>query len=175
MEITREQLIDCGVSPAKATTYAPIITMWSSNFGITTPMRMCHFLAQVLWESGCFRYTKELASGTAYEGRKDLGNTQKGDGVRYKGRGLIQITGRNNYYNVGKYFGMDFIKHPELLETPEWAFKSAGWFWMKHGCNVLADQDALTKITKIINGGYSHKADRLMYLGKAKRAYKLLK
>ena len=61
MEVTREQLIDCGVSPTKATIYAPIISMWSSNFAITTPMRMCHFLSQVLWESCCFRYTKELA------------------------------------------------------------------------------------------------------------------
>lgn len=175
MEVTREQLIDCGVSPSKATIYAPIISMWSSNFAITTPMRMCHFLAQVLWESGCFRYTKELASGKAYEGRKDLGNVQKGDGVKFKGRGLIQITGRTTYVAVGKYFGMDFINHPELLETPEWAFKSAGWYWLTKGLNKLADRDELTKITKIINGGYSHKAERLMYLGKVKRAFKLLK
>lgn len=157
MIITKEQLVLCGVSTYRANIYAPIITKHSDAFGINTPMRMCHFLAQVLWESGCFAYTKELASGKAYEGRKDLGNIYVGDGVKFKGRGLIQITGRNNYTLLGKYFGMDFTNHPEILEQPEWAFKSAGWFWMKNNLNTLADQDALTKITKIINGGYYHK------------------
>ena len=145
MEVTKAQLIYCGVSSAKASIYAPIISKNSDKFGITTKMRMAHFLAQVLHESGCFRYVKELASGAAYDtgGKaKALGNTPQadGDGQKYKGRGLIQITGTNNYRECGKFFNIDLLNHPELLEQPEWAFKSAGWFWQKSGLNQRADR-----------------------------------
>lgn len=180
MQVTREQLIYCGVSSVKAGTYAPIISNFSDEFGITNKMRMAHFLAQVLHESGRFCYVKELASGAAYDtGRKAiaLGNTPQadGDGQLYKGRGLIQITGKNNYRACGEFFKQDFLRHPELLEKPEWAFKSAGWFWLKHGLNSLADRDELTKITKRINGGTNGLSQRLAYLGKAKRALGLTK
>lgn len=180
MQVTTSELTACGVSVTKAAVYAPIISKYSDEFGINTKMRMAHFLAQVLHESGCFRYVKELASGAAYDtGRlaKALGNTPEadGDGQRYKGRGLIQITGTTNYRKCGEFFHQDFLAHPELLEKPEWAFRSAGWFWKTHGLNELADRDELTNITKKINGGTNGLSQRLAYLGKAKRAFGLLK
>lgn len=180
MEITQSQLMSCGVQASKASVYAPIITKYSDQFGINTPMRMAHFLAQVLHESGSFKYVKELASGEAYDtGRlaKALGNTPEadGDGQRYKGRGLIQITGTTNYRNCGIFFQQDFLAHPEKLEEPEWAFKSAGWFWSTNGLNQMADRDELTKITKRINGGTNGLIQRLSLLGKTKRALGIIK
>lgn len=115
------------------------------RFQINTPLRIAAFLAQVCHESGSLKYTKELATGEAYDVGKlavDLGNTQEddGDGERTKGRGLIQITGTSNYIAVGKFFGQDFIKNPELLEGPEFAAMSAGWFWSIKSLNVFADK-----------------------------------
>lgn len=154
-------------------TYLPIINGWSDHFRINTPLRMAHYLAQIAHESGELRYTKELASGRAYEGRKDLGNTQQGDGVKYKGRGLIQITGRANYEKYAKYCGFDVVSTPELLERPLGAVKSSMWYWNLHGLNRLADQDQLKAITKAINGGYNGLAERERYLKRAKQALEI--
>lgn len=131
-----------------------------AEFDINTPAREAAFLAQVAHESGGFNYVRELASGSAYEGRADLGNTQPGDGVRFKGRGLIQITGRANYDSCGAALGVDLINQPDLLESPELAARSAAWFWQGHGLNGLADAGDFRKITKRINGGYTHLAER---------------
>ena len=170
MEITAKQLTDImPLAAAKAATYLPIINKWSPTFDITTPRRMAHFLAQIAHESAELRYTKELASGKAYEGRKDLGNIQKGDGVRYKGRGLIQITGRANYKKYADFCGFDVVAKPELLEQPLGATKSAMWYWQTHGLNELADADKLETITRRINGGTNGLADRRKYLARAKR------
>jgi putative chitinase len=139
------------------------------EFQINTPERQAAFLAQIAHESGSFRYVKELASGEAYEGRQDLGNTYAGDGVRYKGRGLIQITGRANYVECGLALGADLTHRPELLETPELACRSAGWFWWKRGLNELADKGDFKLITKRINGGYNGYQERLAYFEKAKQ------
>lgn len=142
------------------------------KYEINTPMRVAHFLAQIAWESGNLKYSEEGASGKAYEGRKDLGNIYKGDGVRFKGRGLIQLTGRKNYTAYGNYIGVDLTKNERWLEVanPELACDSAGWFWKTHGLNELADKDELTKITKIINGSTATVPKRLPYLGYAKKA-----
>ena len=170
MEITAKQLTDIMPNAAaKAATYVPIINKWSPTFDITTPRRMAHFLAQIAHESAELRYTKELASGKAYEGRKDLGNTQRGDGVRFKGRGLIQITGRANYAAYAKFCGFDVVAKPELLEQPLGATKSAMWYWQTHGLNQIADKDDDLAITKRINGGTNGLADRRKYLAMAKR------
>ena len=170
MEITAKQLTDImPLAAAKAATYVPFINKWSPTFNITTPRRMAHFLAQIAHESAELRYTKELASGKAYEGRKDLGNTQKGDGVRYKGRGLIQITGRANYKKYADFCGFDVVADPELLELPLGATKSAMWYWQTHGLNELADADKLETITRRINGGTNGLADRRKYLARAKQ------
>ncbi len=123
-----------------------------------------HFLAQISHESGCFRYTSEIASGEAYEGRTDLGNTQPGFGKKYKGSGLIQVTGFYNYQKLTNYFGVDFINNPQLLQTPEWATKSADWFFKVNKLYDLASQNDFLGITLKINGGFTNLKDRLKYL-----------
>ena len=137
-------------------------------FGIDTPARQAAFLAQVAHESGGFHYVKELASGEAYEGRADLGNTEPGDGVRYKGRGLIQITGKTNYTECGDALGLDLLAEPELLEQTDNATKSAGWFWNRRLLNALADAGEFQRITRRINGGLNGYQDRLAYWERAK-------
>ena len=129
------------------------------------------FIAQVAHESGGFHYVRELASGEAYEGRKDLGNIEPGDGVRYKGRGLIQITGRANYGACSvALFGYPsrLLTAPELLEDPGNACRSAAWFWQTHGLNELADAGDFLRITKRINGGTNGLPDRMAYFERAK-------
>jgi putative chitinase len=155
------------------------------RFNINTPIRQLCFLAQVGHESGGLFFTEEIASGKAYEGRKDLGNTQKGDGVKFKGRGLIQITGRANYTKLGKFLGVDLAANPTLLgaanvklcnaEQIKNAALSAGWFWDSRKLNAIADKIDITKdllthapnktafiaMTKKINGGTNGLQDRV--------------
>lgn len=138
------------------------------EFDIDTAAREAAFLAQVAHESGSLKYMVELASGDAYEGRKDLGNTEKGDGRRFKGRGLIQITGRANYEKCGEALDLPLTDKPELLATPEHACRSAAWFWQSHGLNELADKGNFLLITKRINGGTNGYQDRLAHWGRAK-------
>lgn len=138
--------------------------------GINTKLRIAHFLAQIGHESDHFRTTKEYASGREYEGRHDLGNVKAGDGVRYKGRGVIQITGRANYDKYGKMLKLNLINKPELAETPEVSVKTAIAYWTDHNLNALADKDDLRGITKKINGGYNGLNSRLAMLENAKRA-----
>lgn len=144
------------------------------EFGIDTPMRRAAFLAQIAHESGSLRYTKELASGAAYDtGRlaASLGNTPEadGDGQRYKGRGLIQITGRANYRDCSlALFGDErLLDHPEQLEDIKPACRSAAWFWKSRGLNALADSGSFKAITKAINGGLNGYNDRLAYFQRA--------
>lgn len=126
------------------------------------------FLAQIGHESGELKWVKELASGKAYEGRLDLGNKAPGDGVRYKGRGLIQITGKHNYVLVSLALGIPCVETPELLETPENASRSAGWYWYKKNLNSLADAGRFELITRRINGGLNGYADRMKLLHRAR-------
>lgn len=137
------------------------------KFFIDNPLREAAFLAQILHESGEFRYVRELASGEEYEGRAGLGNTEPGDGRKYKGRGLIQITGRFNYMLCGDALGLDLVEHPELLESPDNACLSAAWFWETHGLNALADHENFTIITRRINGGLNGLESRKAYYDKA--------
>jgi predicted chitinase len=142
--------------------------------GINTAARKAAFLAQLAHESGQLRYMKEIASGEAYENRRDLGNIYAGDGKRYKGRGPIQLTGRANYDAAGKALGLDLVNNPELVETPKIGFRTSVWFWNKHKLNDLADQntpEAFRKITKKINGGYNGWEDRKNYWEKAKKVF----
>lgn len=148
---------------SRSTTYAPLLTKSMAEFGIDTPRRQAAFLAQVCHESGSLRYTKELADGMTYNGRADLGNNQPGDGPRFKGRGLIQITGRSNYRDCGTALGLDLVGQPEVLELPEPATRSAAWFWKSRGLNQFADTDAFGALTRRINGGYNGLDDRIQH------------
>lgn len=149
---------------------APLRTTMAKH-GIDTPLRMAQFLAQVAHESGSLRYTEEIASGSAYEGRKDLGNTEIGDGPAFKGRGLIQITGRANYQAFYEATGIDVVSNPALVANdPILAAETAGWFWAKHNLNVLADENNPTAITRAINGGLLGLPDRLALLATCKAA-----
>jgi putative chitinase len=138
---------------------------------INTPLRVAHFLAQIAHESAELRYSEEIANGEAYEGRADLGNTQPGDGKRFKGRGLIQLTGRSNYKRYGDARGRDFTTDETaqlLAKDPDLAVDVSCWFWVRHNLNALADADDVMAITKKINGGYIGLPDRKAKLARAK-------
>ncbi len=130
---------------------------------IDTPRRIAAFLAQLAHESGEYRYMEELADGSAYEGRADLGNIFPGDGVKFKGHGPIQITGRDNHHDCGVALGVDLTNTPRLLTLPEYGTASACWFWNSRSLSLLADRDWFKAITKIINGGYNGLSDRRQY------------
>lgn len=156
-------------SGARADVFAEPLSHAMFEFDINTLAREAAFLAQILHESGSLRYVREIASGEAYEGRSDLGNSQPGDGVRFKGRGLIQITGRSNYKSCGDALGLDLINDPALLEEPVNACRSAAWFWHSRKLNDLADAGDFRLITKRINGGYNGYADRLAFYARAQQ------
>lgn len=134
------------------------------EFGIDTPARQAAFLSQVAVESGSLRYVAEIASGVAYNGRKDLGNTKpeaiaiakkngSTPGPWWKGHGLIQVTGYDNHLACGQALGLDLLNHPELLEEPINAARSAAWFWKEHGLNKWADAGDCDGISDVINKG----------------------
>jgi predicted chitinase len=154
---------------AKRADYLPFIQQAMQEFEITSYLREAAFLAQLAHESGELRYMEEIASGSAYEGRKDLGNIQPGDGKRYKGRGPIQLTGRANYKKYGDLLGLDLINNPTIAATKEVGFRIAGQFWKLNGLNGLADQQDFKQITKRINGGYNGLDDRTKYYNRAKQ------
>ena len=131
-------------------------------------LRLSHFLAQVAHESDGLRTMEEYASGAAYEGRSDLGNTQSGDGRRYKGRGPLQLTGRANYRAYGQALGVDFERHPEIATLPSLGLMVACRYWSVQGLNALADADDLNGITRRINGGLNGLDDRRAKLAEAK-------
>lgn len=168
MQITEQNLRYIAPSaPKNADVFIPYLNVTLERYSINTPLRAAAFLAQVAHESGGFRYVRELASGQAYEGRKDLGNVHEGDGVRFKGRGLIQITGRDNYRACGIALGLDLINAPDLLSTPQYAALSTGWFWNTNDLNALADDSEFKAITQKINGGYNGLSDRIDYYNRA--------
>lgn len=126
-----------------------------------TPSHVAMWLAQIAHESGSLLFVREIATGEDYEGRTDLGNNVKGDGVRFKGRGLMQVTGRRNYAACGRDLGVDLVSNPELLEDPRWASESAGWVWNKFGCAALmSGTDPVFAVTRRINGGTNGLQDR---------------
>lgn len=147
----------------RAETFAEPLTRTFAEFDIDTAQRQSAFLANIAHESGSLRYVLEIASGNAYEGRRDLGNTQPGDGVRFKGRGLPQITGRTNYLECGRALGLDLIAQPELLEQPMHAARAAGWFWKTKGLAKLADGDQFGTLCRVWNGGYNGLDERIVH------------
>lgn len=171
-----------GCSSADAVLYAPHYDEGCQHYAINTPERLSCFLAQVAHESGSLRYVREIASGRAYEGRRDLGNDQPGDGERYRGRGHIQCTGRGNYRRMTKWLAWagcpDFEDFPEALEEPRWAVLSATAYWGENNLNHLADNGEMVAIGRAINRGDRHsslpangEADRMARWGVAKAAF----
>ncbi|EGH46386.1 glycoside hydrolase family 19 protein [Pseudomonas syringae] len=172
MPITAQQLLQILPNAGQRTgVFAPVLNTAMSKYQIVTPLRIAAFIAQVGHESGQLRYVRELWGPTTqqlgYEGRKDLGNTVAGDGSKYRGRGLIQVTGRANYEECGEALGLDLIDHPELLELPQHAAMSAAWFWHRAALNTLADKRDMQQITRKINGGLNGLQDRLSLYKKA--------
>ena len=169
MPITSQQLLQILPNAGKqAGVFASALSLAMDKYQINTRLRMAAFVAQVGHESGQFRYVRELG-GDQYLSKYDtgtlaarLGNTPEadGDGQKYRGRGLIQITGRANYAECGEALGLDLINHPELLEQPQHACMSAAWFWASRGLSTLADAGSFSKITSRINGGQNGAADR---------------
>lgn len=161
-----------GLSATKAQDWYPHVRAACLEFNITAPVRLAAFLAQVGHESAGFQYTREIWGPTRaqkrYEGREDLGNTKPGDGSRFRGRGLIQITGRANYQKASVALGIDAVANPQLLEEPAMAARSAGWWWAAHGCNELADSGGFVALTRRINGGTNGLDDRIERWERAK-------
>lgn len=169
-----------GTSNMLLETYYPHLHSGMLQYAIFTTQRMAGFLAQLGHESGAFRYVEEIASGAAYEGAVRLGNTQPGDGKRFKGRGLIQVTGRSNYTAISQDLGIDAVNNPEILVQPEYAVLSACWYWNKKSLNKICDYPEnwtklylgkwLTKfewLTVNINGGLNGIESRKRYYNSA--------
>lgn len=156
----------------RADRYLEPLAATMAEYQIDTPARAAMWLAQIAHESAELRLTTEIADGSAYEGRVDLGNTQRGDGRRYRGRGLIQITGRSNYAAASRWLAGSeilLLEHPELLATDATlAARSAGWFWRSRGLNAYADRGDITGCTRRINGGRNGLPDRIRYWDRAR-------
>jgi predicted chitinase len=150
-----------------AVAYAPHLARAMSAAGITTVTRAAAFLGQLAHESAELRYMEEIADGSAYEGRAELGNVQPGDGKRFKGRGPIQLTGRNNYRAAGMALGLNLEREPHLAAMPEVGFRVAAWYWSRYRLNDLADALDFRGITRAINGGYNGLEQRLGYYHRA--------
>jgi len=163
-----------GLSIAMTERWYSVVEAAMFERAIVSPPRAAMFIAQAGHESMGFVHTAEIWGPTAaqrgYEGRKDLGNTQPGDGSRFRGRGLIQITGRSNYEAVSEALGVDFVGAPSLLQQDGYAAQSAAWWWAAHGCNELADTGDVAAVTRRINGGLNGLADRQRRYGIALEA-----
>ena len=173
LTVTRERLLRLTPS-ANAAIVAGIAERFdqlADDHDITTSRRICHFLAQAAHETDGFR-TLEEYGGPAYfiryEGRRDLGNIQAGDGIRYHGRGIFQLTGRANYRRFGRRIGLDLEAEPERAKEPETSLRVAFAYWAERAINPAADADDVERVTKLINGGRNGLAERARYLEKAK-------
>lgn len=173
LTVTRERLLRLAPS-ASAAIVAGIAERFdelADDHGVTTRLRLCHFLAQAAHETDGFR-TLEEYGGPAYfiryEGRRDLGNTQAGDGIRYHGRGIFQLTGRANYRRFGQLLGIELEAEPERAKEPETSLRIAFAYWTERAINPAADVDDCERVTKLINGGRNGLAERARYLAKAK-------
>lgn len=171
--MTPQQLAQCtGARIDRAREFLPHIEAAMAEFDINTPARQAAFLAQIGHESGGLHWLVEIwgpsIAQAHYEGRADLGNTQPGDGFRFKGRGLLQTTGRANYQRTGDALGVDLLADPTLLATPELAARSAGWYWREHGLNALADAGNFMLVTRRINGGTNGLEERTALFDVAK-------
>lgn len=192
VQATVEQVLailpSLGREPSYPLTVTEAVNVAAREAELTTPRRMAAFLAQVAHESGEFRWLVEHdhhppvatcktcrtlglghAAGFQYEGRADLGNTKPGDGVRYKGRGPIQLTGRVNYRAAGKAMGEPLEQQPELAARLDVGMRVAAWYWRTHGCNGPADAGDVAGVTRKVNGGLNGLVERAAYYERALR------
>jgi putative chitinase len=184
--------------------YIPLFETILPEYGIDTPLRKAHFLAQITHESGGFKFVKENLNYSAkalyavfrkyfpnmatanqyarqperianvvYANRLGNGTTVSGDGWNYKGRGLIQLTGKDNYQTFSTATGTNFVANPALVEQAQWALSSACWFWKSKNLNRYADADDVIMVTKRINGGTNGLANREHYLEEYKKLYSI--
>jgi putative chitinase len=168
----------CGAAPSRAALFAPFIQAACDHYQIVQPLDVAAFLAQIGHESGGLVWTAEIWGPTvaqrAYEppSRKasELGNNEPGDGLRFKGRGLIQVTGRRNYSLAAVGLDLDLLNHPELLEQPEHAAMSAAWFWSSNKLSQIALAGNFVTLTRRINGGTNGLAHRQVLYAAAKTA-----
>lgn len=193
MIVTAEQLAAAMAIPlSRAEKWAGAMSAAMAAYEIDNHKRIAAFLAQVGHESGRLVYTREIWGPTKQQLRYErnhaapwpptpqdqtnrlafaLGNSQTGDGSRYRGRGLIQITGRDNYRQAGQALGIDLEASPDTLELPEFAAMSAAWYWDSRRLNQLADVGKFDALTKAINGGLNGQADRVALHQSAQRVF----
>jgi putative chitinase len=172
MAITLKQLVAIMLAPElRCRLYLPHLVWGMGRYEIMTLPRMACFMATIGHESASLKHAVEIWGPTPaqdrYEGRADLGNTQDGDGSKYRGRGLIQITGRTNYAEASHALGVDLVHDPAQLAEPNFAAISACWWWQAHGCNSLADAGDMQAVTRRVNGGLNGLADRMAYYARA--------
>ncbi len=168
-----------GLSERRRAQFLPFLQTAMAEFAVERPARAAAFLAQLAHESGQLRFMEEIWGPTDAQRRYEppstlatrLGNTEPGDGKRFKGRGPIQITGRANYRRFGDLLGLDLIANPPRAAEADVAFRIAGLYWQKKGLNELADlvtADAFREITRRINGGLNGLADRERFYAAAR-------
>lgn len=166
------------VGPLRARAVAVLINAAMAEFAINTPLRAAHFLAQIAQETGELQWLREIWGPTKQQLKYEpphpvatrLGNTEPGDGERFMGRGAIQLTGRANYAQAGKRFGVDLLSHPDLACGDDLAFRIAGAYWADRQINLPADADDVQAVTRRVNGGLTHLSKRIVYLQRAKAA-----
>ncbi len=163
-----------GANPTRAGELGLAANVHFRTYGILdSDDRLAHFLAQVAHESGGFKYMEEIWGPTpaqkGYEGRKDLGNVVTGDGLLFKGRGPLQLTGRANYRDYGRFLGVDFMNHPEIVAFPSIGLWVACEFWKRNFLAPLADKNDIEGIAKRINGGLNGLDDRKAWLGRIRK------
>ena len=193
MQINKQQLLRALIGIAKPSAksldeFVASFNQWALAYEINNTKRLVHYLAQVMHESACLRYTTEIASGAAYDtGAKAiaLGNTPEkdGDGQKYKGRGYIQLTGRANYkaFSESDLCLEDVLQYPEKVALYPLNQMASMWFWQTKGLNALADmddggkvgEDIVRRITQKVNGGQNGIAERLLYYRRFKKEYGL--
>ena len=169
----------CDLPPGRAARFNEPLDRAMRKHSISTPLRASHFLAQIGHESGRFRYLEEVWGPTEQQRRYDvrsgselalrLGNELPGEGERFRGRGLIQLTGRANYALYTRESGINALRYPDVLCEPYWASDVAAWYFRRWGCLEAADADDARQVTRKINGGYNGLSDRLKLLQRAKQ------
>lgn len=176
LAVTEERLRQL-VPSGKSTIMAPIAESFdrlAPRYDVTTRLRICHFLAQAAHETDRFRTLEEYGGAAyfaRYDGRRDLGNTQAGDGARFHGRGIFQLTGRFNYRRYGALIGLDLEANPERAKEPAISLAIAFAYWRDRGCDKAADADDIAAVTKLINGGRNGLVERTRLLAAAKTVW----